>query len=259
MSELNNNEFEENKKSSDAVNEGSHTEETKSAETAESVSGTDKQTEDKKDKKDKKKSLGREIWEWVYTIAIAIGIALLIKCFIFDIVRVDGSSMFPTLVDNDRLIVTKLGYTPQQGDIIILDSEYKKREEYYKELAQKENKEELSAIEKFFTSVPDNLKTRYYVKRVIALPGQTVDLVDGKVYVDGKKLDEPYYDGVTSSIDNRVEYPVTVEENNVFVMGDNRSRSKDSRSSELGQVPYEAILGKSQIRIWPLSEIGFTE
>ena len=77
-------------------------------------------------RKDKKTSLAREIWEWVYTLAIAIVIAMLIKGFIFDIVRVDGSSMFPTLVDNDRLIVTKLGYTPKQGDIIILDSEYKK-------------------------------------------------------------------------------------------------------------------------------------
>ena len=61
----------------------------------------------------------------IYNLAIAIVIAMLIKGFIFDIVRVDGSSMFPTLVDNDRLIVTKLGYTPKQGDIIILDSEYK--------------------------------------------------------------------------------------------------------------------------------------
>ena len=71
-------------------------------------------------KEDKKTSLAREIWEWVYTLAIAIVIAMLIKGFIFDIVRVDGSSMFPTLVDNDRLIVTKLGYTPKQGDISFL-------------------------------------------------------------------------------------------------------------------------------------------
>lgn len=71
-------------------------------------------------KEDKKTSLAREIWEWVYTLAIAIVIAMLIKGFIFDIVRVDGSSMFPTLVDNDRLIVTKLGYTPKQGDITFL-------------------------------------------------------------------------------------------------------------------------------------------
>ena len=186
-------------------------------------------------KEDKKTSLAREIWEWVYTLAIAIVIAMLIKGFIFDIVRVDGSSMFPTLVDNDRLIVTKLGYTPKQGDIIILDSEYKNREEYFDRLAESKDKEELSSFEKFFaqSSMPSNLKKKYYVKRIIAMPGQTIDLVDGKVYVDGEMLDEPYYDGLTTSIDPTVEYPITVDDDCVFVMGDNRTRSKDSRSSEL--------------------------
>ena len=202
-------------------------------------------------KEDKKTSLAREIWEWVYTLAIAIVIAMLIKGFIFDIVRVDGSSMFPTLVDNDRLIVTKLGYTPKQGDIIILDSEYKNREEYFDRLAESKDKEELSSFEKFFaqSSMPSNLKKKYYVKRIIAMPGQTIDLVDGKVYVDG----------LTTSIDPTVEYPITVDDDCVFVMGDNRTRSKDSRSSELGQVPFKAILGKSQVRIWPLSDIGLTK
>ena len=212
-------------------------------------------------KEDKKTSLAREIWEWVYTLAIAIVIAMLIKGFIFDIVRVDGSSMFPTLVDNDRLIVTKLGYTPKQGDIIILDSEYKNREEYFDRLAESKDKEELSSFEKFFaqSSMPSNLKKKYYVKRIIAMPGQTIDLVDGKVYVDGEMLDEPYYDGLTTSIDPTVEYPITVDDDCVFVMGDNRTRSKDSRSPELGQVPFKAILGKSQVRIWPLSDIGLTK
>ena len=196
-------------------------------------------------KDDKKTSLAREIWEWVYTLAIAIVIAMLIKGFIFDIVRVDGSSMFPTLVDNDRLIVTKLGYTPKQGDIIILDSEYKNREEYFDRLAESKDKEELSSFEKFFaqSSMPSNLKKKYYVKRIIAMPGQTIDLVDG----------------MTTSIDPTVEYPITVDDDCVFVMGDNRTRSKDSRSSELGQVPFKAILGKSQVRIWPLSDIGLTK
>ena len=186
---------------------------------------------------------------------------MLIKGFIFDIVRVDGSSMFPTLVDNDRLIVTKLGYTPKQGDIIILDSEYKNREEYFDRLAESKDKEELSSFEKFFAqnSMPSNLKKKYYVKRIVAMPGQTIDLVDGKVYVDGEMLDEPYYDGLTTSIDPTVEYPITVDNDCVFVMGDNRTRSKDSRSSELGQVPFNAILGKSQVRIWPLSDIGLTK
>lgn len=211
--------------------------------------------------KDKKKSIGKEIWEWVYTLGIAVIIALVIKGFFFDIVRVDGSSMHPTLVNNDRLIVTKLAYTPKQGDIIILDSAYKNREEYYDTLAEKKGEEKLSFLDKTveWFKLPSSLKSKYYVKRVIALPGQTVDLVNGKVYVDGEMLDEPYYDGTTSSIDPKVEYPLTVSEDCVFVMGDNRNHSKDSRSSELGEVPFDAILGKSQIRIWPLNEIGLTK
>ena len=224
------------------------------------VSEEEKVTETTEEKPTKN-SVAKEIWEWVYTLAIAIIIALLIKGFIFDIVRVDGSSMFPTLVDNDRLIVTKLAYEPHQGDIIILDREYKNREQYFDNLAKSEGKDDLSYFEKLIESrsMPANFKKKYYVKRIIAMPGQTVDLVDGKVYVDGTLLDEPYYDGVTSSIDPTVEYPVTVDDDNVFVMGDNRNHSKDSRSSELGQVPYDAILGKSQIRIWPLNDIGRTK
>lgn len=204
---------------------------------------------------------GKEIWEWVYTIAIALIIAMLIKTFLFDVVKVDGSSMFPTLVNNDRLIVTKLGYEPKQGDIIILDSTYKDREEYFDMLAQEQGQEELGAFSKFIEgrSLPNDLKKRYYVKRIIAMPGQTIDLRDGRVYIDGEVLDEPYYNGETTSIDASVEYPITVGEDMVFVMGDNRPRSKDSRSSELGLVPYEAILGKAKLRIWPLTDIGFVD
>lgn len=209
---------------------------------------------------EEKKTLGKEIWEWVYTIAIAVAIALVIKGFIFDIVKVDGSSMFPTLVDGDRLIVTKLGYKPKQGDIIILDSEYKNREEYYNKTAEINGDSDFNFFDKFLArkDMPENLKKKYYVKRIIAMPGQTIDLIDGKVYVDGEELKEEYYDGITSPIDPTVEFPITVDDDMVFVMGDNRPRSKDSRSSELGQVPYKAILGKSQMRVWPLGDLGLT-
>ncbi len=210
---------------------------------------------------DKVKHILKEIWEWVYIIVIAFAVAFLIKAFLFDIVVVDGNSMFPTLHHKDKLIVTKLGYSPKQGDIIILDSTYKNREAYYDDLAEEQGKEKIGAIEKTFKyfSLPEHLKHKYYVKRVIALPGQTVDIQDDKVLVDGKVLDEPYFDGKTPITDRSVEYPVTVEEDTVFVMGDNRGNSTDSRSSSLGLVPYKAVLGKAQFRFFPFNSFGFVK
>lgn len=210
--------------------------------------------------KEKTFSLGKEIFEWVYTIAIALIIAFVVKSFVFDVVRVDGESMYPTLMNSDRLIVTKLGYKPEQGDVIILDSSYVKREKYISQL-EKQKGHEMTLTEslKFKLNTPKELKTKYYVKRVIALPGQTVDIHDGGVYVDGQLLDEPYYDGVTNKTDTSVKYPITVKEDCVFVMGDNRANSTDSRTSILGQVPYKAIFGKAQVRFWPLNTIGLVK
>lgn len=210
--------------------------------------------EDKKPKK----SVGREIFEWVYSIAIAVAIAFLIKGFLFDIVKVDGPSMEETLHNNDRLIVTKLGYQPHQGDIIILDSNYKKREVYFDKEAAKSGKEHLSGFDQFFRgfTLPKELSKVYYVKRIIATEGQTVNIEDGNVFVDGVKLDEPYIKGTTYPTDRNVEYPVTVSEGCVFVMGDNREHSTDSRVSTLGEVKKEAILGKAQIRLFPFNAMG---
>lgn len=209
----------------------------------------------------KQKSVGREIFEWAYSIIIAVIIAFLIKSFLFDIVKVDGQSMFPTLNHNDRLIITKLGYEPKQGDIIILDSNYSKREAYFASVAQSEGKDKLSGARKVKESftMPDSCSKIYYVKRIIATEGQTVDIYDGKVFVDGKELDEPYFDGETFATDSQVKYPFTVSEGCVFVMGDNRGNSTDSRSSRLGEVNEKAILGKSQLRILPLNSIGMTK
>ncbi len=208
-----------------------------------------------------KKNIGKEIFEWAYSIVIAIIIAFLIKTFLFDVVKVDGKSMFPTLDHNDRLIVTKLGYDPKQGDIIILDANYDTREDYYEVLAKSQGKDELSGVAKFKESfsLPQDCKKIYYVKRIIATEGQTVDIRDGKVYVDEKELDEPYYNGLTFKTDSLVEYPFTVSEGCVFVMGDNRGNSTDSRSSRLGEVNEEAILGKASLRIFPFNTIGITK
>lgn len=201
-------------------------------------------------------NLLKEVWEWFYTIVIALLVVVVIKGYIFDIVRVDGPSMNPTLVHNDRLVITKLGYKPEAGDIIILDSAYKKREAYYEESGK-----EMNAVSKFFAyfKLPEELKHRYYVKRIIGMPGDTISISGGRVYVNDQELYEPYFDGTTRITDYGVSYPVTVEEGHVFVMGDNRGNSTDSRSSSLGQVPMEAIEGKSQFRIWPFNAIGKTE
>ncbi len=209
----------------------------------------------------KKKSIGRELFEWAYSIVIAVLIAFLIKGFIFDIVKVDGESMEKTLQHNDRLIVTKLGYEPRQGDIVILDANYTNRENYFDALAQSQGADELSGFGKFKESMdlPDNCKKIYYVKRVIATEGQTVEIHDGKVFVDGKELDEPYANGLTFPTDAQVKYPFTVSEDCVFVMGDNRGNSTDSRSSRLGEVDEDALLGKSQLRVYPFNNMGRTK
>ncbi len=209
------------------------------------------------DKKEKSFNLGKELFEWFYTILFALVIVFAVKTFLFDIVKVDGESMFPTLHHGDRLIVQRIAYEPKAGDIIILDSAYKNRQEYYENLEMTYSKD-ISAIERAFDyfSLDKSLKKRYYVKRIIALPGQTVDIRNGSVYIDGELLDEEYYQGETHITDVSVEYPLTVEEDHVFVMGDNRSNSADSRTSSLGQVPYDAIMGGAIFRILPISSFG---
>ena len=196
-------------------------------------------------------NLKKEIFEWFYTILIAVLIALIIKTFLFDFVVVDGPSMYPTLKNGDRLIVTKLNYEPERQDIIVLDSTYKNRERYYEDMKIE------SDIKKFFSyiSLPAGLKKRFYVKRIIGMPGDTVDLIGNKVYVNGEELLEEYYPDYTFAYDPLIKFPYTVSEGHVFVMGDNRPESKDSRSSQLGEVPIDAIMGKCSLRIWPLNTI----
>jgi len=201
-------------------------------------------------------NLLKEVWEWVYTIGLALLIAFVIKSYLFDIVRVDGPSMNPTLIHNDRLIITKLGYKPDYGDIVILDSTYKDRQEYYEEL--EESGKKINFFTKFYeySNLPTELKKRFYVKRVIAMEGDTIDIINGDVILNGEVLEEDYFTGNTRITDLSVDYPVTVSEGHVFVMGDNRDNSKDSRSSSLGEVPVEALSGKAQLRVWPLASSG---
>lgn len=202
-------------------------------------------------------NLAKEVWEWFYTIVIALLVVLFLKTYIFDIVRVDGPSMNPTLVHNDRLIVAKLNYQPERGDIIILDANYDARMEYYEDYEYQTGKE-LGTLSKMllYPKLPDDVKRKYYVKRIIGTPGDTIEIKEGSVFLNGELLPEDYTNNSTRITDLRVTYPTTVEDGHIFVMGDNRGNSTDSRSSSLGQVDFEAISGKAQIRIWPFSAIG---
>ncbi len=167
----------------------------------------------------------REIAEWVLAITFALIAAFLIKTFIFTLVTVDGPSMEPTLYTNDRLYVNRLMYTPQNGDIVVF--------------------------------MPHNFPRKPFVKRVIATPGQTIDIdsMNSIVYIDNEPIAEPYIaESIIRSGD--MQYPLTVPDDNYFVMGDNRGNSHDSRDSDVGLVSKKEIMGKALFRFWPLSNMG---
>ncbi|REK76596.1 signal peptidase I [Paenibacillus paeoniae] len=164
----------------------------------------------------------KEIKDWTLSLGIAIVVALLFQNYVYAQTVVHNISMQNTLVDGQRLIEDKWSYRftdPKQGDIVIINGP--------------EHKDRL-------------------VKRVVALPGQTVDMKDGFVYVDGKKLEESYAKGQTYP--REVSIPLTVPEGHVFVIGDNREHSDDSRS--FGPVALNSLEGKAVFRIWPLGEFG---
>lgn len=179
------------------------------------------------DEEEKKISGSENLFEWVETLVIAFFAVILFFTFVFRLAAVNGESMLPTLVDKDRLIVSYLFYTPKNGDIVIVNNDN-------------------PALEKVI------------VKRVIATEGQTVDIDfdSGEVKVDGKVLQEDYINNLTLLDEGGHSYPVTVPENCVFVMGDNRMNSTDSRDSRVGFVPEDEILGKVSLRIFPFSRFG---
>ena len=166
-----------------------------------------------------------DLFDWLQCIVTALVACVLIFVFVGRTIGVVGSSMVPTLEQGDRLIISKLFYTPQQGDIVVL---------------QKDS----------FADYP-------LIKRVIATEGQTVDIDfdAGVVYVDGVALDEPYTAEPTV-VREDFDEPVTVPEGCIFVMGDNRNRSTDSRTDSIGCVDTRLIMGKALLRLTPLSKFG---
>ena len=166
-----------------------------------------------------------EALDWLQCIVSALVAMILIFTFFARTVMVIGVSMVPTLEDGNRLVVSRLFYQPKRGDIVVLRKES-------------------------FMQDP-------IVKRVIATEGETVDIdfEAGVVYVDGVALDEPYVNSLTTEPEDFTE-PVTVPKGCVFVMGDNRNRSTDSRDDRVGCVDTRYIIGKALLRLSPLNRFG---
>ncbi|PWK12749.1 signal peptidase I [Tumebacillus permanentifrigoris] len=159
-----------------------------------------------------------ETWEWIKSLLIAFVLALLIRQFLFAIFMVDGQSMVPTLQDRERLVVNKLVYhlhKPEYNDILV------------------------------FKYPSDESKD--FIKRVIGLPGDKIEIRDFKVFRNGQELDESFIAEPTGP----TEKTFAVPDGMIFVMGDNRNYSKDSRDPQVGYVKDEEIIGRAEIVWWP--------
>lgn len=168
----------------------------------------------------------REVFSWLMTLFFYVGIALLIRFFVFNITSVEGLSMYPYLDDGDKLITQKISLyyrDPEIGEIVVVDA-------------------------------PDH-RGAHYIKRVIADGGDQVSLENGEVLVNGEVIDEPYliYEVETyPNLPGKDKWEVP--EDHIFVMGDNRGASNDSRS--FGPLHVDEIVGISEFRIYPFHDIG---
>lgn len=179
---------------------------------------------EKKLKKDEqkekpKKSIKREIFEWIMVFVVAAALAFVVRTFIFEPVRVDGSSMLNTLTDGEYMIATKFDYLlgdPERFDIVICD-------------------------------YPNTSDGMYRVKRVIGLPDETIELRAGELYVDGVHIEQDF-----DMTPNETYFgPYTVPPGHYFVMGDNRNNSKDSRSAMVGPLARNEIKGHVRAVVFP--------
>ena len=203
----------------------------------------------------------KDILEWICCIAIAVICAVLIRYYVGTPTIVDGESMYPTLVQDERLLVNRLGRTtktlPQRGEIITIEEPSKIRYSANEinqssPIAIYEKKDGLNWFIYNFLEIGK----RSYIKRVIALPGEYVEIREGKVYINGEELQEEYLPTNTNTeITSEVGFDnLIVPENCVFVMGDNRAHSADSRN--FGCIPIEKIESKLWIRITPFNRFG---
>jgi signal peptidase I len=178
---------------------------------------------------DQSKEHIKEFLSWIRDLGIVIIIALLITNFVGENTRVIGASMEPNIHDGDYFILDKISYRfsePERFDIVV------------------------------FPYTQDTSKN--YIKRIIGLPGETIDIKDGLIYIDDQVLEESYGMEVIKYEGNQV-YPLLIPENQYFVMGDNRNDSSDSRAKDVGTIAEDDIIGKIWIRIWPFNDFGFVE
>lgn len=182
------------------------------------------QVEEKKPVNKKKEIISNIIY-----IAVVLAITIFIICFVGQRTKVDGDSMYPSLHDGDNLIVDKISYRfndPERFDVIIFPFQ--------------------------------DTKT-FYIKRVIGLPGETVQIdYDGNIYINGEILEEDYgYETILNP--GLAADPITLDEDEYFVLGDNRNDSKDSRSTEVGPVEEDDIIGRAWVRFFPFEDAGLVK
>ena len=205
----------------------------------------------------------KDILEWAYCIIIAVVLALLFRYYIGTPTIVKQPSMYPTLKEDQRLWLNRLGRTtkqmPKRGDIITFEAPNMPRYKTIEEVDLTNPIADYSGrpttfFSKFVYYVLE-LGKDSYIKRVIALPGEHVQIKDGKVYINGEELKEDYLEeSVVTEAENGAYTDIIVPDNCVFAMGDNRKHSSDSR--RFGCIPLERIESKVWIRFWPFNLFG---
>ena len=178
----------------------------------------------------KKNRVGSVMWEllgWLFYILIIIGLTYLIITYVGQRTRVSGSSMETTLSDGDNLIVDKLSYRfqdPKRFDIVVFPYKYE--------------------------------ENTYYIKRIIGLPGDTVQVKDGYTYINGELLESDIYGAEVMIEAGTASEPITLGEDEYFVLGDNRNHSLDSRDPSVGILKREDLIGRAWVRIYPFDKMG---